>query len=870
MKYINTVLLLFLFASIQPVANAQRLDDVSGKQSIYPIRKDDVKENVYKYTFNSYYILGRDSVYSKPMTMSVYPGEHFVVKDSCIIWRDSVMLYFFQDTFFYGTNNNSNKPVLRAISKGGAWTLMKGADIQYKNTWKPEFESILGKDSLTVDSFSLLTINGEGEDARRIGVFSQSDSIMFVMPNCDFDSCLVINETDDFRLCAVVHSGDTSVFTLESLGIKNPNGEYVFRIHPSGLPPIYLNYPHDIIIIEPEEPSFWDNVCKTIANLWWIGWTLFLLAVVGLLVYIFVFQKRKRVSNVAKNSTDKSGNGEPSANNIPIEAHLGIIQKEYSSIAKLLSEDSESSVPKQNDGKSVVKSEKNGSSKAHVPDNNTEGKTNEGKSNANNEITTIFLQKFGEDVERLEQTINEKYKTLLSLQDEINEKNASFKVIEEERDDLNRNLVAANTRIKEIEVNLEVSNKKHKVAVEKLQEELKLEKENTSKKVKEAEDKAKAELEKVQGELKSEKDNTAKKVKEAEDKIKADLEKVQGELKQEKDNTTKKVKEAEDKVKADLERVQGELKQEKDNTAKKVKEAEDKIIVKLEKVQYELKQEKENTSKKVKEAEDKVKVELTKVQNALKQEKESTTMKVDKARAEEREEKRKAVQLKENEISQLKLDQKFYLDNFTRMEFAQKYAAVLGQLITVAGDVEKSANSLMESDKMEDAYYLYRAQAKYNLNMSRINLKSFLTEVEMISRGQLVFNESAVTKYDKKDPDGSLKKYFFATYLEKYFNALVVFNETLAGLHYFDSKLTAKDTSIFTSTRTKIEEMAGKLGVEIATVKIGEQNKYSDVQILDRVDLGLPTNTIVSIDNCRVSMKGGAKSANKIKIMIQK
>ena len=204
------------------------------------------------------------------------------------------------------------------------------------------------------------------------------------------------------------------------------------------------------------------------------------------------------------------------------------------------------------------------------------------------------------------------------------------------------------------------------------------------------------------------------------------------------------------------------------------------------------------------------------------------------------------------------------------MEFAQKYAVLLKQLLEVANDVEKAANGLMEGDKMDDAYYLYRAQAKYNLNLSKLNRSNFLAEVEMIARGQLVFNDSAITKYDKKDPEGSIKKYFYSYYLEKYFNALVIFNETLSGLHLFDTKLSEKDVSVFNNLSQRIYDIASKLGIEIATVHIGEQNKYSDVQILDRVDVGLPSNSIVSIENCKVSVKGGSKSPVKIKVILQK
>lgn len=808
MKYIKLSLLVFLLVFTQTRVNAQSGEannntQTTDKPQLRTIKKDGRFQEPYRYIYNQYRILGKDGVYtfSDPQEIVLYPGELFQIYDSCFLWRDSLLLNSYCDTLFYGSNSDSLTE--RALSKGRTLTktnedlhITNGSNIKYKKDWKPKFLSFFSDDASAIDSSSSLSINNSDSSNTSIIINRDLDSIEISMPDGNYDSCLIINESNSNKLYATLHPRDTIKLSLPDLGIDDSSQSYIFRIHPVGLPPIYFRYPDDVINVEPSRPSIWSCLGRILSKSWWIGWCLFLLVLFGLSVLWIVLKKRQKKAD-NKNSDDKG-------NEQSIKNHLDIIIDEFNSIVKLVSDNKEHS-----ETSTDVKQK-------DVCNIDAAASTVDGQE-------SVLYTRFCEGVEKLSETINREYQDLLGLQKELDNKKDNYEKIIKERDELEQKL-----------------------------------------------DETKKSLNELQAQLQQEKENTAKKVKEAEDKVKSELEKIQGELKSEKENTAKKIKEAEDKVKFELEKAQGELKAEKENTAKKVKEAEDKVKSELEKVQGELKAEKENTAKKVKEAEDKVKVELTKVQNALKQEKESTAQKIDKARAEEREEKRKAVQLKEGEISQLKLDQKFYLDNFTRMEFAQKYAAIIGQLLSVAGDVEKSANSLMETDKMDDAYYLYRAQAKYNLNMSKIDQKSFLTEVEMISRGQLVFNESAITKYDKKDPDGSLRKYFFATYLEKYFNALVVFNETLAGLHYFDSKLTAKDTSIFTGTRTKIEEMAGKLGIDIATVKIGELNKYSDVQILDRVDLGLPTNTIVSIDNCRVSMKGGAKSASKIRIMIQK
>jgi hypothetical protein len=204
------------------------------------------------------------------------------------------------------------------------------------------------------------------------------------------------------------------------------------------------------------------------------------------------------------------------------------------------------------------------------------------------------------------------------------------------------------------------------------------------------------------------------------------------------------------------------------------------------------------------------------------------------------------------------------------VEFAQAYAKKLQQLFKTVAAIESKANGLMAGNKMDDPYYLYRAQAKYNQNMGGIKT-ALASEVDMMARGQLVFKDSkVVTNLDWNNPEDSLKKYLFNTYLEKYFNAVVVFNESLIGLPYFDQNLKENDVKEFKTLSTQLEKDAEALGVEIATVHIKDKNTFSDVTA-NPVDVdGFASGEIVSLENCKVWIKGGRKPDSRIKIFVQK
>ena len=206
-------------------------------------------------------------------------------------------------------------------------------------------------------------------------------------------------------------------------------------------------------------------------------------------------------------------------------------------------------------------------------------------------------------------------------------------------------------------------------------------------------------------------------------------------------------------IQKELDKAKEDLENEKNSTQQKVDDAVAGIQKELDKAKEDLKEEKKNTKQKVKDAEAAIQKELDKLKQDLEEEKKNTKQKVNDAKEEAKKDKETALALKDKDIEQLKQDQKFYLDHFTRVEFAQTYAQQVKILLSIVSELEKVANELGESNKMEDAYNLFKAQAKYNTNLGKLNRSAFDAEVEMISQGQLIYNESGLSKYEKAHPE---------------------------------------------------------------------------------------------------------------------
>lgn len=205
---------------------------------------------------------------------------------------------------------------------------------------------------------------------------------------------------------------------------------------------------------------------------------------------------------------------------------------------------------------------------------------------------------------------------------------------------------------------------------------------------------------------------------------------------------------------------------------------------------------------------------------------------------------------------------------------SKTYCNDIVKLLALAKKVQESAAALLKAD-IEDKYYIFKALALYTGKLDTINLTSFYADVEMISKTGFVIKGTPLATYDPNLPNAELhsltKNYFFTTYLKTYFDALVVLNESMAGLNYLMDDVTPADLTAFAGYRSQIEAVAKKLGINILTVKIYDAAGSNTDLLATEVDAGIEKHgAILEIENCKVSLIGGAPNNERIIVKIQK
>ena len=232
---------------------------------------------------------------------------------------------------------------------------------------------------------------------------------------------------------------------------------------------------------------------------------------------------------------------------------------------------------------------------------------------------------------------------------------------------------------------------------------------------------------------------------------------------------------------------------------------------------------------------------------------------------------------KEQECNALNLDlsnANAALDRFTKritdVPLASNYAKSIEKLLAIAGKIEDDADKLL--DKGIDVYLLTKYMARYQKALHQIDMHQFAADVLNIANVQFVYKEQQIAKYSQKDEKQfkeSMKIFFFETYLGKYINALMVFNETMAGVYHLVEGLDRSDTKMFEQYRVELQKIFAELEIEVHSVKIFDS-------ILDNVDLSVKlaeldfdcaSGTICQIDSCIVYLKGGNKPENKIRVI---
>lgn len=211
--------------------------------------------------------------------------------------------------------------------------------------------------------------------------------------------------------------------------------------------------------------------------------------------------------------------------------------------------------------------------------------------------------------------------------------------------------------------------------------------------------------------------------------------------------------------------------------------------------------------------------------------------------------------------------------HFTEVPEAVAYCDYVVRLIALAKDVQKAAGALLTAE-IQGKYYLFKALALYSAKLNTIDLASLYADVEMISKTGFVINGTPLAANNvsltKEEAERLTRKYFFTTYLKTYVDALVVLNESMAGMSYPGGDAIAPDLKPFDVFRMQIETIVKKLGITYQTVRIYDTVGGNPDVAATEMDAGVKKHgAVVEIDSCRVSLIG-EPTADPIVVKVQR
>ena len=233
-----------------------------------------------------------------------------------------------------------------------------------------------------------------------------------------------------------------------------------------------------------------------------------------------------------------------------------------------------------------------------------------------------------------------------------------------------------------------------------------------------------------------------------------------------------------------------------------------------------------------------------------------------------------ALRHSQRQVEHLTVETASFHEHLSGVSDSKPYCVYILKLIHLAKRIQDSASILMQAD-IEDKYFVYKPLALYFGKLGLINLVNFYSDVEMISKTGFVIKGTPLASYDQTLPKEELesltKNYFFITYLKTYIDALVVLNESFAGLHYLVEDIHPSDVMVFTEYRSEIEDIAYHLGINILTVKVFDSvGTNIDLQATE-IDAGIEKHgAILEIENCKISLIGGSPNTERITVKVQK
>lgn len=228
----------------------------------------------------------------------------------------------------------------------------------------------------------------------------------------------------------------------------------------------------------------------------------------------------------------------------------------------------------------------------------------------------------------------------------------------------------------------------------------------------------------------------------------------------------------------------------------------------------------------------------------------------------------------EKTIAEMKEAQRIYTERISFVPFAEQYAKSIERLLSVAAKINESAKNLAETN-VEDPYLIYKAISRFSMAEKEIDFDTFLCDVTMASKSQLAFSNSGIANLStvaEGQLQSSMRSYFLSNYLEKYINAVMVYNESLAGIHRLVAGLTPGQTAPFAEYREELKVCFKQLGISVISVKLFDtlgDNMDLKATMVD-YDESIPAESILEIQNCLVYPEGGHRPTDKIYVKAQK
>lgn len=225
-------------------------------------------------------------------------------------------------------------------------------------------------------------------------------------------------------------------------------------------------------------------------------------------------------------------------------------------------------------------------------------------------------------------------------------------------------------------------------------------------------------------------------------------------------------------------------------------------------------------------------------------------------------------------VENVKTAQKLFTDKLTYTPWASDYSKKIEMLFGIASKVVTSANKLMTAD-VHDPYFIAKALAIYESNISSIEMPRFFAEVFMSADKNFAFNDSGIVNLstmDEKKRTKALREYYLDNYLKKYINAIVVLNESFAGIHRLITDLPERETAPFVEYRSELENCFTYLEIKVISVKLFDKvTNNLDLKTTEiDYDQTIPKDSILEIKNCIVYASGASRPAEKIYVKSQK